>query len=149
MPNGHLTTRRFAGCARTDGGQSTGVSPLAVNGRRRNRIRCQLPGGDFLTDSLGGQCGIEALKETVELNSFALGMCSSRRVSQSCARVEPWQCRNESDAELLTVGFLRCESGHEQDGRLCSGVAAAGAAPLETVTTTPPDPREPAAPRVS
>src|SRR5579859_3204208 len=84
---------------------------------------CQ--GGDFLTDSLGGQCGIEALQEAVERNSFALGMCGSRRVSQSRARVEPRHCRDESYAELLTVGFLRCESRHEQDGRLCSGVAAA------------------------
>src|SRR5579859_42941 len=105
---------------------------------------CQ--GGDFLTDSLGGQCGIEALQEAVERNSFALGMCGSRGASQSCARVEPRHCRNESDAELRTVRFLRCESHHEKDGRLCSGVSAAdrgprSAAPLETATTTLPGPR--------
>src|SRR5579864_2498654 len=125
-PPGHLTTRRFAGCARSDGGSVHGCKSVGrdtVGAGIEFAASCQ--GGDFLTDSLGGQCGIEALQEAVERNSFALGMCGSRRVSQSCARVEPWHCRNESDAELLTVGFLCCESRHEQDGRLCSGVSAA------------------------
>src|SRR6266496_4202687 len=88
---------------------------------------CQ--GGDFLTDSLGGQCGVEALQEAVQRNSLALSMCGSRGASQSCARVEPRHCRNESDAELPTVRFLRCESHHEQDRRLGSGVSAADRGP--------------------
>lgn len=61
-PPGHLTTRRFAGCARSDGGSVHGCKSVGrdtVGAGIEFAASCQ--GGDFLTDSLGGQCGIEAL----------------------------------------------------------------------------------------
>ena len=61
-PAGHLTTRRSAGCARSDGGSVHGCKSV---GRDTVGAGIELAasgqGGDFLTDSLGGQCGIEAL----------------------------------------------------------------------------------------
>jgi hypothetical protein len=59
---GHLTTRRSAGCARSDGGSVHGCKSVGrdtVGAGIEFAASCQ--GGDFLTDSLGGQCGIEAL----------------------------------------------------------------------------------------
>ena len=50
-----LTTRRFAGCARSDGGSVHGCKAVGsdtVGAGIEFAVSCQ--GGDFLTDSLGG-----------------------------------------------------------------------------------------------
>src|SRR5258707_2375142 len=75
-PPGHLTTRRFAGCARSDGGSVHGCKSVGrdtVGAGIEFAASCQ--GGDFLTDSLGGQeiaalaTGSELDRNSTRLNS--------------------------------------------------------------------------------